>query len=127
MNSVPRISEAEWQVMKVLWEGSPRTAGEIVQALEDSTEWNPRTIKTLVSRLVKKKAISYEKDEKDSRKYHYYPLVSEDECVRAESKSFLKRVYGGALNVMIANFLEEQELSQKEIEELKSILEKKEN
>ena len=124
MENLPRIPESEWRVMKVLWAKSPLTANEIIKALENTTKWKPRTIKTLISRLVKKGAVGFTKEEKDSRKYHYYPLLNEKECVKAESKSFLDLVYGGSLHLMIANFLEEKELSKEEIEELKDILEK---
>ncbi len=124
---VPKISEAEWQVMKVLWAESPSTANEVVESLKDTTLWNPRTIKTLIGRLVKKKAVGFTQDLADKRKYHYYPLVNEQETARAETKSLLKRVYGGALNVMVANFLEEEQLSKEEINELRAILDEKEN
>jgi BlaI family transcriptional regulator, penicillinase repressor len=120
MKEIPRITEAEWEVMKVLWSKAPNTASQISQALADSTNWKLNTVKTLISRLVNKKALGYKEDGKT---HYYFPLVNEDECVRAEGESFLKRVYGGALKPMLANFLREQKLSPKEIEELKAILE----
>jgi BlaI family transcriptional regulator, penicillinase repressor len=108
---IPKISEAEWEVMKVLWLESPKTANQVVDNLKDKTSWNPRTIRTMIGRLVRKKALGFTQDQKDKRKYFYYPLVSEEETARAETKSMLKRIYGGALNVMVANFLEEERLS----------------
>ena len=122
MEKIPKISESEWRVMKILWAKSPLTANEIIKALENTTKWKPRTIKTLISRLVKKGAVGFNRDEKDSRIYHYYSLLNEKECAKAESKSFLDLVYGGSLHLMIANFLEEKELSKEEIDELKNIL-----
>jgi len=122
MKRIPRISEAEWQVMRVLWAGAPRTANEVVDALAPTTTWKPKTIKTLINRLLKKKALGFEKK---GRAYHYYPLVNETECITAESRSFLRRVYGGALQPMLAHFLETEELSPEEIEELKRILDEK--
>ncbi|MBI5093368.1 MAG: BlaI/MecI/CopY family transcriptional regulator [Candidatus Hydrogenedentes bacterium] len=122
MKPLPRISDAEWEVMKVLWEKSPATANDVVERLRDATSWNPRTIKTLLNRLVGKKALGFEED---GRMYRYYPLVSEAECARAESRSFLNRVYGGALTPLIANFLQEKELSPEEIEELRRLLDQK--
>ena len=122
MKAIPRISQAEWKVMKVLWARAPRTANEVVEALAPTTTWHPKTIKTLISRLLKKKAIGFEKK---GRAYDYYPLVDEAECVRAESRSFLRRVYGGALQPMLAHFLENHELSPQEIAELKRILDEK--
>ncbi|WP_129595881.1 BlaI/MecI/CopY family transcriptional regulator [Anaerophilus nitritogenes] len=122
MNKIPQISESEWKVMKVLWEKSPITTNEMIDALEKTTQWRPTTVKTLVSRLVKKEAVGFEKN---NRTYRYYPLVTEDACVKAESKSFLKRVYGGGLKMMIANFLEIEDLSKKDIEELRRMLDEK--
>jgi BlaI family penicillinase repressor len=122
MRTVPRISESEWRVMKVLWERSPRSAGEVIDALTGETDWAPKTIKTLLNRLIQKKALGYERD---GRAYRYYPLVAERDCVRAESRSFLQRVYGGALMPMLAAFLEDQRLSDRDIEDLKRILDNK--
>lgn len=121
MKGVPRISESEWQVMKVLWTRAPRTAGEVVEALSE-THWKPKTIKTLLNRLVRKKAVDFERD---GRSYRYYPLVAERDCVRAESRSFLQRVYGGALMPMLAAFLEDQRLTEDQIADLKRILDSK--
>lgn len=121
MKKIPQISDSEWAVMKVLWENEPATASEIIERLKE-TKWKPTTIKTLLSRLTKKGAVDFEKK---NRTYHYHSVVKENECIKAESKSFLKRVYGGAFKVMIANFLETEELSQGDIDELKRILDKK--
>ncbi len=122
MNEVPQISNSELKIMKVLWKKAPATANDIMDHLSKSTDWKPTTIKTLLSRLVKKEAIDFEEE---NRTYYYYPLVKEKEYVKAEGTSFLKRVYGGALTVMIANFLETEELSDEDIDELKTILNKK--
>jgi BlaI family penicillinase repressor len=122
MKEIPRISEAEWEVMKVLWAKSPFTANQVIEALADTTDWKPKTVKTLISRLVKKDAIGFTQD---NRAYYYYPLVDETECLKAESQSFLNRVYGGALKPMLINFLREETLSMEEIEELKRILDER--
>lgn len=122
MEKQPRISESEWQVMNLLWEESPMTANTIIEKLEKTASWKPKTVKTLISRLLKKEVISFEKE---GREYKYYPLIPKEEYIKKESKSFLQRVYGGALNVMFANFLEEKELKKEDIEELKRILDQK--
>lgn len=122
MNDMPQISDSEWIIMKILWSNPPYTSSEIIRSLPENTNWKPTTVKTLISRLVKKYAVGFEKK---NRTHYYYPLVTKDECVKAESKSFLKKFYGGALKPMIANFLEIQELSKKDIEELKRILDDK--
>ena len=120
MSETPNISDAEWEVMKICWLKSACTAHEIVKALEPNTDWKPNTIKTLIGRLVKKGALGYKEE---GRLYIYYPLVAEEECIKAESKSFLTRVFGGAIKPMLVTFLQEEKLSQYEIEELKQLLE----
>ena len=123
MKKLPKISEAEWQVMQILWAHSPLTANEVIERLEPIASWKPKTIRTLITRLVQKKALGVNKE---GREHEYTPLVEETECVRAESRSFLKRVYGGALAPMLVHLLEEQALSPKEIAELKRVLEERE-
>lgn len=124
MAQLPHISDSEWLVMKVLWEKSPLTTVDVVEALAPSTNWKLKTVLTLLNRLVKKGAVGFDKQ---GRAYHYFPQVEEKECVRAESQSFLQRVYGGALKPMLAHFVEDAELSPEEIQELKDILEAKES
>ncbi|KPV60058.1 beta-lactamase [Paenibacillus sp. A3] len=122
MSNVPKISESEWEIMKVIWSQSPLTAEQIVLQLSDKMEWSDQTVRTFINRLLKKKAIGFEKS---GRSYLYFPLVSEKECVRAESQSFLKRVFNGAAGIMVTNFLEETDLSQQEIDHLHQILTEK--
>jgi BlaI family penicillinase repressor len=122
MAELPRISEAEWQVMRVLWARHPLTANQVVGALSDATDWKPKTIKTLLRRLVDKGALEYTQH---GRAYLYHPAVKQEQCVRAERRSFVERVYGGALTPMLAAFLREESLSADEIAELKRILDDK--
>ena len=122
MKKLPKISESEWLVMRVLWLKSPLSAQDIFEQLDSTTKWKPKTIKTLIDRLVKKGAVKYEKD---GRRYLYYPAVGREECVTTERKSFIKRVYGGITKPMLAAFLEDAELSGEDIAELKDILEQK--
>jgi BlaI family transcriptional regulator, penicillinase repressor len=122
MNEAMKISDAEWRVCQVLWRSSPKTANEIVAALVDKTDWNPRTVKTLLNRLVKKNVLGYENR---GREYHYFSRISEEECVHAHTDSFVRRVFDGAAGAMVATFIKNQKLSAREIAELKAILEKK--
>lgn len=122
MKEIPRISEAEWEIMKVIWTKFPLSANQIIESLSNSIDWKPKTVKTLISRLVKKHALGYSQE---NRIYFYFPLVDSDECLRAENQSFLNRVYDGALKPMLINFLREEKLTAEEIEELKSILDER--
>lgn len=125
MSILPQISDAEWNVMNVVWENEKCTANKIVDILSETTTCSPKTIKTMINRLVKKGALSYEVDAKDKKTYHYFSKVSEDECVKEASNSFMKRVFKGSLNAMMVNFVKEAELTEEDIKELKNILDKK--
>ena len=117
------ISDAEYQVMKVIWQaGTPLNTNEVVEKLKPYTAWKPKTIHTLLSRLVKKGALQYEKN---GRVFVYTPLVQELEILSQENDSFLSRFYGGALNPMVVNLLEQDKLSDDDIAALKHILEEK--
>ena len=122
MKKIPGISETEWEVIKVLWGDGPCTAEHVIETLKraDPT-WHPKTVKTFLNRLVKKKALGFTKE---GREYIYKPLVREAECVDAVSQSFLERVFGGSLKPMLAHFVERKKLSAEEIRELKRLLEK---
>jgi BlaI family penicillinase repressor len=119
---IPEISNAEWEVMKVIWDHEPITANNIVSWLEESTDWSPKTIKSLISRLIKKEAISFNKD---GREYLYYAVVSESECIKAENQTFLNKVYSGGLKKLLVNFIESEQLSTEDVEELKRILDER--
>ncbi len=120
MKKIPKISDAEWLVMKVVWQKSPITAKEIIDFLSPTTEWKPKTIMTLLNRLVKKSALDFEKI---SRTYHFFPLIQEEECIKEESQSFITKIYNGSVKPMLVNFIQDSHLSKKDIEELKKILE----
>ena len=119
--NLPRIAESEWRVLKILWKKAPQSAAEIIEKLSRSTDWTAKTIKTLLNRLVNKQALGFDKD---GRSYLYYPLVSEKECKHEEIRSFMNRVFDGAMKPMIATYLESGKLSKKDLEELKNLLDK---
>jgi BlaI family penicillinase repressor len=123
MNNIPQISDAEWQVMRILWENSPMTAMEVIKQLEETKNWKPKTIKTLLRRLVDKKAITYTVE---GRTYCYRTLVKENECIRAETESFLEKVFNGSLNLLVESFVREKRLTDEELQNLKKILEENE-
>lgn len=119
---IPKIAESEWRVMQVLWAKGPQTANEVVGALSGEVKWKPRTIKTLISRLVKKSAV---KVTEEGYRYRYSAAVDESACVRSETKSFVRRIYQGAMKPALAAFIEDADLSDKEIEEIQKILNQK--
>lgn len=121
-NKIPAISESEWKVLKVLWEKAPQTANDIISSLQAQTEWKPKTVRTLLDRLTKKEIVGIHKDQ---RVYTFYPLYTQEECLRVKTDSFVQRFFDGTLKSMLVQFIEEEDLSEGDIEELKSILDKK--
>lgn len=120
MNKVPRISETEWEVMKIVWSQGSSSAGQIIAALQQAdASWHPRTAKAFLNRLVKKRALGFSKE---GRAYLYRPLVRREDCVDAASESFLERVFGGSLKPMLAHFVQRDKLSPDEIRELRRLL-----
>jgi BlaI family transcriptional regulator, penicillinase repressor len=123
MKELPKISDAEFEVMKVLWGKSPMTSSEVIDKLSKTHEWKSQTIKTLIERLVKKGAVGYDKN---GRAYLYKPLVDRNEYAYFESRTFLGKIFDGNLTSMFAHFVDNQNLSKEEYEELKAILDKSE-
>ncbi len=119
---LPKIADSEWRVMQVLWEHGPQTANDVVKKLSGEVKWKSRTIKTLISRLVKKGAI---KVAEEGYRYRYSAAVKESACVRSETKSFVRRVYQGASKPALAAFLEDADLSDQEIDALQKVLDQK--
>ena len=122
MRRLPRISDAEWLVMKVLWSAPGLTADDVVAALRGKVTWSARTIRTLINRLLQKKALTYEKE---GRRYRYFPAVNRDQCIGQARRSFVQRVYGGTIAPMLAAFIDDAELSPEDIRELKQMLDEK--
>lgn len=122
MEMKSRISESEWVLMKILWNQAPLTAKEILEQLPQEIDWKENTVKTLLSRLVQKSVLDYEMS---GRTYRYYPIVDEGNCVQAESKQFLNKVFGGMTKALVASFITNESLNKEEIDELKNLLDDK--
>lgn len=113
------ISDAESRVMEVLWRQSPQSAEEIVSTLQRDTAWHEKTIKTLLNRLLGKRAVSAQKD---GRRYLYAPRLRREDWQRQESRSLLDRVFGGRVAPLLAHFSQHEKLSAKEIAELRKLI-----
>lgn len=124
MKKLPQISEAEYEVMKIIWENAPISTNDVIEKLTPISKWSPKTIQTMLLRLVKKEALSYEKN---SRVFVYTPLIQQSEYLDFENKSFLNRFYNGELNSMVLSFLENDKLTDTDIAELRKILSKRTN
>ena len=119
MSKLPQISEAEFEVMKVIWKYAPISTNEVTEKLTQTTDWSPKTIQTMLKRLVTKKALT---SEKQSRDFVYTPLVPETEYIRQESNSFLNKYYNGNIVSMLTSYLEDDKLSKTELDTLRHLL-----
>jgi BlaI family penicillinase repressor len=113
------ISEAEAQVMEVLWKQSPLGTDDIARQLEGQQDWQLATIKTLVNRLLTKGAISAERD---GRRYLYTPVLQRDAWLREQSIGLLDRLFDGRLAPLVAHFSSHRKLKKADIEALRQIL-----
>ncbi|WP_273327007.1 BlaI/MecI/CopY family transcriptional regulator [Vallitalea guaymasensis] len=120
--NIPSISDSELEVIKLIWKKNPITSDEIINSLSEKMNWNPQTIKTFITRLVKKKAISYNRL---GRNYLYYPVITQKEYVKVENKSFLQKIYDGAVDRLVYNFIEQEDLSEEDIDKLQKMLDNK--
>lgn len=118
--SATDISESEWLVMEALWEQSPQTASEVAEAVRSPTGWADNTVRTLLTRLIAKGAVTRRPGASSVREF--LPIVRREECVRAESQSFLARVFKGSAKPLLAHFAENARLSPDEVQELKRLL-----
>ncbi len=122
MGGVPKISDAEWEVMQVIWDDHPVLASDVVKRLAPHTDWSDRTIKTMLSRLVAKGALTYTEQ---GNRYLYRPKVSREACLKEASQSFLERVFCGQPGSLLLHFVEHADLSSDELRQLKRILNEK--
>ncbi|TNJ68091.1 BlaI/MecI/CopY family transcriptional regulator [Paenibacillus hemerocallicola] len=116
------ITPSELIVMKVIWKEQPCTASQIVDRISKRSDWHFRTIKTLLRNLVAKQAVGYRVDAHDSRVYHYYALVQEEDYLKQEREQFLKLYYDGSLSTLLTGFLKDGSMTPEEAGQLRSLL-----
>jgi BlaI family transcriptional regulator, penicillinase repressor len=114
-----RISDAEYIVMDVLWNEAPLTANMVADRLRGSQSWSLPTIKTLLSRLLAKRAIAYEPD---GRRFLYRPLIARADHVAGDVKRLVDRLFGGKISPLVAHLAEQEALSPQDIAEIEALL-----
>lgn len=118
-----QITDAEFCVMKALWKIEPCTSSEIVGEVSREQEWNDKTIRTLINRLISKGAVRAEKT--DGKAFIYSSLISEKDYIKVENDNFINKLYGGSVKLMLTSFVENNNFTEEEIQNLKDILEGK--
>ena len=124
MKMTNQITDAELEIMKVLWEKKSLTLNEIVEELSKEEPKNKSTIKTLLYRLIDKNIVkSVEKNKKENE---YKPLISEKKYLKSANETFLEKMYDGNVNNMLLNFVEDKKITKEEIEKLLNIIDERE-
>ena len=113
------LSDAEWKLMNPLWDHAPRTITELTALVRGDTGWSKSTVITMLSRREAKGAVRHEDG---LRAKQYYPLIRREDTARAETESFLSRVYGGSLGLMMSAMVDSHALTEEDIAQLAAIL-----
>jgi BlaI family penicillinase repressor len=116
----PAIADAEWTLMEALWAHAPQTASELTKNLRPATAWAENTVRTLLTRLVEKKALKTGENANGTRTF--LPAVKREACVTAQSASFMQRVFRGATKPLLVHFTQNARLTSAEVRELKRLL-----
>jgi len=119
---LPKITDAEWLIMNTLWGNETLTSLEIIEILKTDSTWSPTTIQTFISRLVKKGAVGVIKE---SKSYRYYPILLKEYYGKEETKTLIDKIYNGSLKLFIKNFINDVDLTDEDIVELKKTLDNK--
>ena len=113
------LSKAEFEVLDALWANYPASASEIIERISDDKQWHEKTVKTLLSRLHKKGAVSFTKQ---GRLYIYSPTIERADYTLKESRNFIERLFSGQIAPLVSSFAKSKELSQQDINELKKVI-----
>ncbi|NLE39400.1 MAG: BlaI/MecI/CopY family transcriptional regulator [Pirellulaceae bacterium] len=117
-----KISDAEWRVMRVVWQRRVATAADVIESLAGETDWNHRTIRTLLGRLVEKGALAADQE---ANRYVYRPKVTQSRCVRDEARSFVDKVFDGDAAELLIHFVRNEAIPSEQLDELRRLLDAK--
>ena len=124
MTKFPKISDAEWEVMEIIWTRSPISGNEVAEQLSENHQWHLRTVKTMLGRLTRKGAITYQKDKKA---YLYSPVIERKNYIQHISRRLVQRLFKGDNSLALTHFVESTNLSRKEIDDLYTLLKEKQD
>ncbi len=125
MPSLPPITESEWLIMARLWAKYPQTASELMDAELDGKPLTSASVRTLLRRLVAKKAVGFTVDEKNASLYYYHPLFCEQDCIKQERQHFLEHYYRNNVGGLLADIVSDSDLPTEELARLRALIDKK--
>ena len=119
-----QVTEAEWKIMEVLWDHSPRTMTEITAILEPETGWTRHTVITLLKRMLEKGSISMDDTERAKK---YTPLITREEASTEETHKFLSHVFKGKASLLVNHLVDAGDLSEDELKQILDMIQGKKN
>lgn len=109
------ITDAELEIMKLLWQNKALTLNKIVENLSKEEKKNKSTIKTLLYRLIEKGSVK--SIEHNSKENEYIATITKEEYLKKENDTFLKKLYNGSTNKLLLNFVEEKKISKQDLKD----------
>lgn len=119
MEETTRLTEAEWNIMVLLWENPPQTLMQLTRALESETQWTKHTVLALLKRMMEKGTV---RAEESGRTKLFYPNVPKEQVTREQTDMLMKRLFGGKALLMVSNVVESGQLSDRELDELSALI-----
>ena len=123
MSDSVQLSDAEWQIMNLIWERQPIMAQDVIAAVCEPSGWTPSTVRTMLHRLAKKGSLLYTPE---GNRYWYRAGVRRVDCVRQAARSFLDRVFDGNAAPLLNHFVRSTKFTPEELVELRQLLDRKE-
>jgi predicted transcriptional regulator len=120
-NKAPRISEAELQLLQLLWDESPLGANELVERVPEERGWSLATVKTLLSRLVAKRAVT---SEPQGRRFLYRPAIEREAIAARQADSLIDRLFGGRISPLVAQLAEQRPIDPDDLADLEALIRK---
>lgn len=117
MNKTIKLTDSEWKIMQALWDSSPKTLREIIDAVQPDTQWSKHTVISFLKRMAQKGSITVEESHPAKR---YFAAVDEQSVITQETDYMLKKLYGGSPGLLVSNMADS--LGTQEIDELIAIL-----
>ena len=122
MKQYETISDNEWLVIEILWRDGKAKSAAITAELKESKGWANETVRTFLKRLITKGVAAASQDKNNERLYWYYATVSKEDYIASQTKGHLERYYSGRLPQLVAGLLEDESVSDQELNEIEAIL-----
>ncbi|KAB1437833.1 BlaI/MecI/CopY family transcriptional regulator [Candidatus Galacturonibacter soehngenii] len=123
MNTLKKLPDAEFEIMKVVWANEPPiTTSMIMEALGKEKEWKPQTILTLMVRLVER---GFLRTEKKGKERIYFPIVNQEEYLKFETVDFIDRFHGNSFTSLITTLFDGKKMKDSDLDELKKWLDER--